>query len=182
MKGITAWTLGNLFWKTKVRTKCIRGLYLPQILWIGEVFREIQWTNIQLVGLRLLALPRVKRVIGYYRTGINCERGKGGGGLRNDTNQNWNPIHMIAAVWLMIVFADFQAQNMTHQIESIFLTIPVNPPFMVNNRLQCFSAKPRRLMIKEVSAPAAPKNWRMTWSIYLIHITNHRRIGKENTF
>ena len=58
----------------------------------------------------------------------------------------------------MIVFADFQAQNITHQIESIFLTIPVNPPFMVNNRLQCFSAKPRRLMIKEVSAPAAPKN------------------------
>ena len=40
----------------------------------------MQWTNIQLVGLRLLALPRVKRVIGYYRTGINCERGKGGGG------------------------------------------------------------------------------------------------------
>lgn len=182
MKGITAWTLGNLFWKTKVRPKCVRGLYLPQILWIGEVFREMQWTNIQLVGLRLLALPRVKRVIGYYRTGINCERGGGGGGLRNDTNQNWNPIHMIAAVWLMIVFADFQAQNMTHQIESTFLTIPVNPPFMVNNRLQCFSAKPRRLMIKEVSAPAAPKNWRMTWSIYLIHITNHRRIGKENTF
>ena len=37
------------------------------------------------------------------------------------------------------------------------LTIPVSPPLMVNSKLQCFSAYPRRLINMAVNAPAAPE-------------------------
>ena len=39
----------------------------------------------------------------------------------------------------------------------LFLTIPVSPPLIVNNKLQYFSAYPKRLIIMAVMAPAAPK-------------------------
>ena len=39
----------------------------------------------------------------------------------------------------------------------VFLTIPVSPPLIVNNKLQYLSAYPKRLIIMAVMAPAAPK-------------------------
>ena len=51
-------------------------------------------------------------------------------------------------------------QNWNLQIKLIlivFLTIPVSPPLIVNNKLQYFSAYPKRLIIMAVMAPAAPK-------------------------
>ena len=57
------------------------------------------------------------------------------------------------------------------------LTIPVSPPLIVNSKLQYFSAKPRRLMIIAVSAPAAPEKQKKTALICFVNLDSK---PKEN--